>query len=261
MSFSLRVVLIHPRNPLNMGAAARAMANFGFEDLAVVAPYDEAWRTARSARAGAGVLARARCFATLKEAIGDCDWVVGTTDGAHRAPEIPLQPWSAVAAALPPRRVALLFGSEKTGLGVEEISHCRQLARLPTVPGAPSMNLGQAVALCCYELRRGRAERSEAEPVGADRGQAADAAVSAVPEDATMSAREILVERFLPVLERLGVSRAQHRSGQRRRLREMLVRWRLSSADCRLLLGVAREFRRELEIPEAATSLGPKEPT
>src|SRR6185312_4320679 len=59
-----------------------------------------------------------------------------------------------VAASLPAGRTALVFGSEKTGLGVEEISFCHRLARIPTRPDAPSMNLGQAVAICAYELAR-----------------------------------------------------------------------------------------------------------
>lgn len=231
VGFSLRIVLVQPRNPLNIGAAARAMANFGFDDLALVEPYDEAWRHARSARAGAEVLARARCFERLCDAIADREFVVGTTAGSGRVPEVPLDPWTESAAAFGERRCALLFGSEKTGLRVEDISYCQQLARLPTVAGAPSLNLGQAVAICCYELRRQPPVRISAEP--------------RVPA-AGVSERERLVEQWTPLLEHIGVFRPLHRASQTRRLREMLLRWHLASRDTRLLLGVARELRRVL---------------
>ncbi|MGH9416445.1 MAG: RNA methyltransferase [Terriglobales bacterium] len=223
---SVRIVLLRGRNPLNLGAAARAMANFGLHDLVLVAPYGEAWRQARSARAGAAVLASARVAATLAEAVADCDFVVGTTDGAGRATEVPLEDWRTVASSLPGRRAALIFGSEKTGLEVDDISHCHRLARLPTVPGAPSMNLGQAVAVCAYELAR--------------RGSlAAPAPATAV----TVAERERLLETWYPLLERVGVVRPGHRASQTRLLRQMLLRWRLLPADVTRLLGVARQVR------------------
>lgn len=233
----VRIVLLHGRNPLNLGAAARAMANFGLSDLVLVAPYSEAWRQARSARAGAAVLEAARVVATLAEAVADCDCVIGTTDGAGRATEVPLEDWRTVAATLGGGRTALVFGSEKTGLAVEDISHCHRLARLPTVAGAPSMNLGQAVALCAYELAR-----SGAPP-------ASPPAVALPP--ATMAERERVLEAWYPLLEQVGVVPAGHRASQTRRMREMLLRWRLLPADVTRLLGVARQVRHALagELP------------
>lgn len=231
---AIRVVLVHARNPLNMGAAARAMANFGLKDLVLVAPYDTAWQTARSARAGAGVLAAARAVATLPEAIADCGFVIGTTAGTDRVPEIPLEPWAEVAASLPTlppeQPIALLFGSEKTGLSVDDISHCNRLARLPTLPGAPSMNLGQAVAVCAYELARA------ARPVPP--GPAL--------HPVTVEQRERLVATWLPLLERLGVTGPLDRERQTRILREMLVRWRLTPKDAHRLMGLARQVRHAL---------------
>src|SRR5271154_1538391 len=80
----LRVVLVDARNPLNIGAAARAMSNFGFRHLRVVNPYDVAFEGARSAVGAAEVLASAEKFETLAEAIADCALVVGTTAVGHR---------------------------------------------------------------------------------------------------------------------------------------------------------------------------------
>src|SRR6266404_7904189 len=77
---NLRVVLVSSRNPLNIGAAARAMSNFGFSRLRVVNPYDRAFREARSAvGAAAAVLAGAEEYTNLAEAVADCTLVVGTT--------------------------------------------------------------------------------------------------------------------------------------------------------------------------------------
>lgn len=241
----VRIVLVRPRNPLNIGAAARAMANFGFDDLVVVQPYVEAWRTARSARAGIAVLERARSADTLEEAIQDCQLVVGTTAGTARTPEEPLSSWPRVASCIPQRaRTAVLFGSEKTGLSVEEMSHCRQLARIPTLPDSPSMNLGQAVAVCCYELaRQRRIAEFDAPPEIAnsiEQGGEHSAHLASIEE------RERLVRTFHPLLESIGVMLPQHHASQMRRLRQMLLRWRLTPADARLLLGVAREMKRIL---------------
>ncbi len=120
---NLRVVLISTRNPLNIGASARAMANFGFADLRVVNPYDVAFREARSAVGAAPLLQAAREFATVAEAIADCSLVVGTTSVGHRELQHPLHRLEYGARlmqrrlhATPAAPVALLFGSEKFGL-------------------------------------------------------------------------------------------------------------------------------------------------
>src|SRR5579863_9134022 len=84
------VVLVSPRNPLNIGAAARAMANFGFSRLTVVAPYEPHWREARSAVGAPELLENARQTATLAEALADCTFVAGTGTRNHREPDQPL---------------------------------------------------------------------------------------------------------------------------------------------------------------------------
>src|SRR3569832_2557605 len=87
---NLAVVLVSTRNPLNIGAAARAMANFGVEDLRVVNPYELAFREAVSAVGGAHVLKTARVFETVAEAVADCSLVVGTTAAQHRELQQPI---------------------------------------------------------------------------------------------------------------------------------------------------------------------------
>jgi TrmH family RNA methyltransferase len=154
----LRVVLVAPRNPLNIGAAARAMSNFGFLHLRVVNPFELAFREARSAVGAAPLLARAEEFKTVAEAVADCSLVVGTTALNRREPQHPVRNLQQGARMIRKRfsssGVALLFGSEKRGLSNEDLSHCHWLLHIPTREAHRSMNLGQAVAVCLYELAR-----------------------------------------------------------------------------------------------------------
>jgi TrmH family RNA methyltransferase len=176
----LTVVLVGARNPSNIGAAARAMQDFGFTDLRIVndyaAPFEAAQiedaQTPKSAVGAASVMQQARRFSSLPEAIADCTLIAGTTAIGERdlhrtiltlqqaSPRILnelQQPATPTNEAAPPR-VALLFGSEKTGLTNEHLSHCSLLLTIPLfAPEAArhlSMNLGQSVAVCLYELTR-----------------------------------------------------------------------------------------------------------
>lgn len=155
---NLCVVLIHSRNPLNIGAAARAMSNFGFSDLRLVMPYDLAFREAVSAVGAERLLREARVYNTLPEAVADCRLVVGATALGHRTPELPLHRLEKAGRLLrrhlSSARAALLFGSEKFGLSNDDVAHCHWLLRIPTRPEHESMNLAQAVAVCLYELIR-----------------------------------------------------------------------------------------------------------
>jgi tRNA/rRNA methyltransferase len=170
----LDVVLVAPRNPLNIGAAARAMANFGFQRLSIVAPFAVNWMEAKSAVGAPDLLRDARVFDTLAEALRDCSLVLGTGSLDRRRPVqttlgLPeaaalIRKNLAVGLAIenieaPPQphnteRVALLFGSEKHGLTTEELSWCHALIVIETCDAQPSMNLGQAVAVCLYEIAR-----------------------------------------------------------------------------------------------------------
>lgn len=155
----MRVVLVAARNPLNIGAAARAMSNFGFLRLRVVNCYDVSFREARSAVGAPDLLATAEEFANVADAVADCGLVVGTTAaGASRRLEHPLhrldEGGGLIRARLAEERVALMFGSEKRGLSNEDLSYCHWLMRIPTREAHGSMNLGQAVAVCLYEVIR-----------------------------------------------------------------------------------------------------------
>ncbi len=168
----LIVVLVGARNPQNIGAAARAMQDFGFSHLRVVnefsPPFEAAQLEAKSAVAAGQIMSNAQLFSELPEAIADCTVVAGTTAIGGRSLEGEVLPLRVVAEAImsglekasheqAATRVALLFGSEKTGLTREQLSYCTHLLTIPMF--APdgrhlSMNLGQAVAVCLYELTR-----------------------------------------------------------------------------------------------------------
>src|SRR6267143_2166741 len=143
----LRVVLVSPRNPLNIGAAARAMSNFGFLHLRVVSPYEVAFREARSAVGAASQLSNAEEYTSVAEAVADCTLVVGTTAVGQRDLQHPLRRLEygarIIRKQLGSSRVALLFGSERVGLSNQDLSHCHLLLRIPTHEANISMNLGQ----------------------------------------------------------------------------------------------------------------------
>src|SRR6476620_5298267 len=156
-SGELVVVLVSTRNPLNIGASARALSNFGVSKLRLVNPYDPAFREARSAVGAAPLLCRAEVYDSVAAAVADCILVVGATAARARELHLPLrrleQGSRIIRKNLGSGRVALMFGSEKRGLLNDEMSHCHWLMRIPTREGL-SMNLGQAVAVCLYELIR-----------------------------------------------------------------------------------------------------------
>ncbi len=160
------IVLVAPRNPLNIGAAARAMANFGFQHLSVVAPFNPHWREARSAVGAPDLLARAVETETLAQAVADRTLVVGTGTLTYRKAEqrvVPLPELAPLVADELARggRIALVFGPEKHGLTREDLSYCHLLVEIPTDARQPSMNLGQAVAVCLYDLAPRGADRIE----------------------------------------------------------------------------------------------------
>jgi tRNA/rRNA methyltransferase len=230
---ALEVVLVSPRNPLNIGAAARAMANFGFRRLSIVAPYAPMWREARSAIGAAEVLQNAKSTECLAEAVAGCTLVIGTGTLTYRKPEQPV-------VALPhlPRlvaqefvrggRAALVFGSEKHGLTREDLSLCHILVEIPTDPGQPSMNLGQAVAVCLYELSvRLCAETQEPPP----RAAAAPA-----------SQLERLAEVVEQAMQAAGSSAGKLQPANRHDLRLLLRRLAPTVRDTRRILGIFRHI-------------------
>ena len=229
---NLRVVLVRTRNPLNIGAAARAMSNFGALDLRLVTPFEKAFREAVSAVGATSVLAEAEEFDSVEGAVSDCSLVVGTTAIGHRELQHNLysleDAGKRIRKALERNRVAVLFGSEKTGLSNRELSHCHWLLRIPTREEHRSMNLAQAVAIAVYEFSRGARKMEARNKLPA---KAAD-----------METLARINEALREALDVSGYVHPRAAASAEEKLRRMLLRFQLTAADAEVLLGMLRKI-------------------
>lgn len=151
------IVLVRPRDPNNIGAVARAMANFGLQDLRVVDPFPPTWQEVVSAVGAHDILTHAKLFSALPQALADCQTSLATTSLKNRQLHqtmIALPDLPAWLEKQNPGKTALVFGNEKTGLSNEDIELCSAAVHIPTTAKQPSVNLAQAVILLCYELAR-----------------------------------------------------------------------------------------------------------
>jgi TrmH family RNA methyltransferase len=232
------VVLVRARNPNNIGAVARAMYDFGFRHLRVVNEYVMPFESARSAVDALEVLANAVAFGSVADAVADCTLVVGTTAVGERSLQHPLRLLTEAAAVIHNElaeeggRVALLFGSEKTGLSNEELSHCHWLLTIPMEQHEevrhPSMNLGQAVAVCLYELVRAAGEPA----VRLSRGNAAAATAGEVER-----LRALLTE----VLKETGYTKRHPANCDEEQIRRLVMRMGIAGNDVPVWMGILRQ--------------------
>ena len=227
---NLRIVLVASRNSLNIGAAARAMYNFGFSDLWCVRPYEPAFRAARSAVGAASVLENARVTGDLAEALSQADLVVASSGlearrQRHVRRDLPSGAAS-IRTHLERRKAALVFGSEKVGLTNDDLSHCDWILSIPTSDDCPSMNLGQAVAVCCYEIARNAAPQGRLQ----------------TPAGVSAGTRERILGILLPVLRMSGFLREDGAAVQTRKLRRFVSRLRLAPEDARMLQAILRQI-------------------
>jgi tRNA/rRNA methyltransferase len=221
------VVLVDTRNPLNIGAAARAMSNFGFARLRLVNPYHVAYQEARSAVNAHEILKSAEEFKTLAEAVADCTLVVGTTSLGHRELQHPLRALEyggrVLRKHLASEPAALLFGSEKFGLSNDDLSYCHWLVRIGT---ESSMNLGQAVAVCLYELTR--------------------KAAAPKPEKRKRARAEDLDRLTARLTQVLALSGYVHSAGTEAKIRRLVRRLDLPAHDAEVWLGMMRQIQWKL---------------
>ena len=206
------------------------MSNFGFTHLRLVSPYDLAFREARSAAGASAVMHAAQVFPTLDEAIADCNLVIGTTAVRHRDLQHELHRLEEAAprirTELASGKVALLFGSEKFGLSKDDLSRCHWLLRIPTREEHISMNLGQAVAVCMYELARNPGARTPGKE----------------QRPATASEIDRLTSVFLESLHTSGYVKPRVASSTEEKIRRLWRRLHVSSEDAETLLGMLRKI-------------------
>ncbi len=216
------------------------MSNFGFADLRLVNPYDVAFREARSAVRSHYILEQAQICQTVADAVSGATLVAGTTALGNRDLHAPLYRLEPAAELIRERLaespVALLFGSEKFGLSNEHMSHCHCLLRIPTREEHGSMNLGQAVAICLYELRRDAAAVSHrfvpAPPISVDDS-------------------ERLTVLLLDALHHCGYIQERTASSGELKLRRLVRRLGLPASDAEAWLGMLRQILWKLKQNDA----------
>lgn len=206
------------------------MSNFGFSTLRLVNPYEPSFREARSAVGASELLAHAEVYKSVAEAVADCSLVVGTTAGRNRElhQSLRLLPEGApvVRRRLASGRVAILFGSEKRGLSNDDLAHCHSLMGIPTSEEHVSMNLGQAVAVCLYELARESDSSPAAETL----------------KLATTAEIERFIEVLLQALHASGYVKPRAGAATEEKVRRMVRRLNLTGEDCEVMTGMIRKI-------------------
>jgi len=153
------IILVRPQLGENIGKAARAMLNFGLTDMRLVAPRD-GWPNPSAGPAASGadsVLAQARVFATLAEAVADCSLVIATTVRRRDLIKPVVDPAGAAALVhTSPGQAAYVFGAERSGLESDDVALARAVLTVPINPDFGSLNLAQAVIIAAYEWSKGQ---------------------------------------------------------------------------------------------------------
>lgn len=249
----IRVVLVRPQHPGNIGAAARAMKNMGLADLVLVAATPPDMRAAAPMAVHArDVLAAHRRVATLADAIHDCGLVVGTSGrvGGDFQGESPRALAPAMVAASAANDVALVFGPEDHGLSNDELIHCHRVLTIPATGVYPSLNLAHAVVICGYELRLAAAAAEDVATRDA-RIAATDDAVTDAPEEASSAAARVLAparlgEQMYAALEdalyAIGFLHRDNGVHMMRAFRRLLGRAALDAYETRVLFALARQI-------------------
>ena len=232
-------VLVRPQMGENIGAAARAMWNFGLHHMRVVAPRD-GWPNERAVAlaSGAGrVLDAARLVDTTAEACADCDFVFATTARDRDLTKPVFTPEAAMQEAAKRmaqgQRVGVLFGPERAGLENDDIARANAIVSVPVNPDFPSLNLAQCVLLTGYEWRRAQ-------------GNIVDERVDMARADwAEQIEIEKLADHYDERLTQAGFFFPEHKAeGMRTNLRNMWSRMPLTRADVQMLHGVLRQMVR-----------------
>jgi TrmH family RNA methyltransferase len=241
----LRIILVRPQSPGNIGAVARAMQNMGLQRLVLVAPERFPHPEARMMACDAvGLLHQARIVPTLAEAIASCHWLVGTSARRRQYRKPPLSP-GALAQKLPALcqqyHVGIVFGPEDAGLTSDELDLCHDLLVIPTAPHATSLNLAQAVMVVCYAVAQQHVPPAPA---------------SSVPPLAPVADVEAMYQHLQAAFNVYGFPGPFAVERVLIGLRRILERTGLERRDVALLRGVARQLGwalRHPPQPEAST--------
>lgn len=227
----VRIVLVGPLYGGNVGSVCRAMANMGLSELVVVDPQFENMEEARKMACHARpVLENRRTVSTLEEAVADCALVAGTSakEGLYRQHAMTPRALAPVVLESTARGpAALVFGREDNGLSNEEMALCTRIIKIPTSPECSSLNLSQAVLLCCYELFL--------------LGGGYEAPVEKSPP-ATGELRERMFAIWRELLLEIGFMEEDKADHMMQGFRRVMGRGAESSDDVRIMMGVARQM-------------------
>ncbi|MEM0930708.1 MAG: RNA methyltransferase, partial [Pseudomonadota bacterium] len=230
------IILVRPQMGENIGAAARAMLNFGLTGMRIVAPRD-GWPNpkATAMAAGAGrILDDARIFDTVREATADCTYVIATT-ARQRGVFLPVYDAEQSAAAVREHigrgeRTAILYGAEKSGLETGDVAHADAILTLPVNPAFSSLNLAQAVLLTAYEWRRSEDRSLPFQSPYED-------------EPAPREELDAMLDHLGGVLDEAGYFYPPDKKKiLERNIRTMFTHAKLTVAEVRLFRGMVRQF-------------------
>jgi tRNA/rRNA methyltransferase len=232
---SVHLVLLRPAEPMNLGAVARAMRNFGLTRWTLVEPKTADLVTARRVAVHAQELIEALPVApSLASAVASARWVVGTTSrGIEGRPALSPREVARQAVGVE-GEVALVFGGEESGLSNDDLLQCHALSSIPSAPEQPSLNLGQAVLVYAYELYQATGAAAPSQPAQRERQRADDGALQQVER----AIRELLAASGFPDPDRPGHGVRDLASGLRRA--------GLSPAEARLWVAALRGAERRL---------------
>ena len=228
---SLRIILVRPKEPANVGSSARAMKNFGLSELFLVAPQRRVDRSPNSpayalASHAGDVLDNATHCDTLAEAVAGLKLVLGTTARPRAAEGQKVYTLRAAAQALPAEGVGVVFGPEDFGLSNDDLAHCQGYIQIPTAAYA-SLNLAQAVGVVAYEWFTTHAEATQAPDL-----------TDLAPRDEL----EPFYSQLLETLHLIGYTDAQRSASADRLFRGVFDRAGLSSREVLALRGLCRQI-------------------
>ncbi|MBP5974009.1 RNA methyltransferase [Brasilonema sp. CT11] len=254
----VRVILVEPAGPINVGSIARVMKNFGLNHLVLVNPQckplsGEALKMAVHAK---DILESAVSVTTLPEALQGCTRAIATT-ARVRHWDSPLEnPSTALPWLLdqPQQPAALIFGREDRGLSNEELNYAQRFIRIPTSSNYPSLNLATAVAICCYELAKSDTENQEdtltenteipSEKLSAPLPVPIPASVN---ESAPLNILEEYYQQLESLLLKIGYLYPHTAASRMETFRQMYNRAQLQTREVAMLRGILRQVEWALE--------------
>jgi len=240
---AVRIVLVEPAGPLNVGAIARVMKNMGLQQLVLVNPQCDplSLEAQQMAVHAFDILQAAQVVETLPIALQECTRAIATT-ARPRTLNIQLEqpqdalPWLISA---PKQATALIFGPESRGLSNEEMYYAQRFIRIPSHPAYPSLNLAQAVAVCCYELAK-----CTQLPVSDERSAADRASVEAL---------EGFYQQLEALLLKIGYLYPHTATSRMEKFRQLFNRTQLENTEVAMLRGILTQMEWAMQKSEAGS--------